>query len=142
MTERIFVLDKLNEKLGDRSINDVANQTDCMVRIGSQHGVYRQCSIGWHLECSAAEQRGDDCPCMCKCHVDPYFARQRIARLDINDSVYKIDVETGEIMLGWLAPGWIENADERWLSIEPDAIDALHEALIKARNELATGEAG
>lgn len=44
--------------------------TDLM-RTGSEHGVYRQCSLGWHGECSQREHWGPDCECNCTCHVEP-----------------------------------------------------------------------
>ncbi|ASR80675.1 hypothetical protein FDI41_gp44 [Arthrobacter phage Piccoletto] len=112
--------------------------TDKLNHIGAQLGVYRQCSIGYHSECSVAEQRGDDCPCACKCHVDPFHERVKVARLAVAQNVYKIEVETDEILLGWLAPHWNEGEAERWISIEPDAIEPLYEALRKARGKLST----
>lgn len=38
---------------------------------GHKHGVYRQCSLGWHGECSARRNHGPDCECNCICHVEP-----------------------------------------------------------------------
>lgn len=37
--------------------------TDRLTRLGSERGVNRQCSIGWHYECSDPE--GEQCRCAC-----------------------------------------------------------------------------
>jgi hypothetical protein len=39
--------------------------TDARWRAGAEHDVFRQCSIGWHLECSA----WNSAECSCPCHV-------------------------------------------------------------------------
>ncbi|ALY09699.1 hypothetical protein MARTHA_46 [Arthrobacter phage Martha] len=145
MTERVFVADILAETVKPgHDIGQIANLTDCMVRIGAKHDVYRQCSIGWHLECSVRDQPGDDCPCMCKCHVDPFYMTVTVGRFALEDSVYTVRLQQGEIDLGWLAPGWIENQDERWITIEPAAIEPLEKLLREARSRITatTGEAG
>lgn len=39
--------------------------TDDMARAGAERDIFRQCSIGWHLECSDwSGQNG----CECRCH--------------------------------------------------------------------------
>lgn len=38
-------------------------RTDARWREGSRHDVFRQCSIGWHLECSAWGSGDCKCPC-------------------------------------------------------------------------------
>lgn len=35
----------------------------------SEHGTYRQCSIGWHGECSQRDM-GPDSECNCLCHAE------------------------------------------------------------------------
>jgi len=40
--------------------------TDRLVAEGAARGVNRQCSIGWHQECS--DPHGDECGCAC--HTD------------------------------------------------------------------------
>ncbi|ALY09372.1 hypothetical protein FDH48_gp43 [Arthrobacter phage Jawnski] len=110
--------------------------TDKLNHIGAQLGVYRQCSIGYHGECSAEPRRGEDCPCACKCHVDPHFERVTVARFEVANCTYKIEIEQGEILLGWLAPNWIEGQDERWISIDPAAIVPLENALRQAHSRL------
>ncbi|ALY10503.1 hypothetical protein TAEYOUNG_46 [Arthrobacter phage TaeYoung] len=146
MTERVFVADILAETVKPgHDIGQIANLTDCMVRIGAKHDVYRQCSIGWHLECSVRDQPGDDCPCMCKCHVSPFYETVTIGRMAIAGSVYTVRVMQGEIDLGWLADGWIENQDERWITVEPEALPAITALLQQAQAHIertATGEAG
>lgn len=42
-----------------------------LMQAGGEHGVYRQCSLGWHGECSQREHWGPDCECNCKCHIEP-----------------------------------------------------------------------
>jgi hypothetical protein len=40
--------------------------TDDMIRAGAARGIFRQCSIGWHFECSDwSGQHG----CTCRCHA-------------------------------------------------------------------------
>jgi hypothetical protein len=40
-------------------------ETDALIRAGAAKGVFRQCSIGWHFECSDwSGQHG----CQCRCH--------------------------------------------------------------------------
>lgn len=39
--------------------------TNNLVRAGAERGIFRQCSIGWHMECSDwSGQNG----CECRCH--------------------------------------------------------------------------
>ncbi|ASR84719.1 hypothetical protein FDI26_gp44 [Arthrobacter phage Beans] len=116
--------------------------TDRLIEIGARLGINRQCSIGYHSECSVAEQRGDDCPCACKCHVDPFHEIVTIGRIAIAGSVYTVRIVQGEIDLGWLANGWIENQDERWATVEPEAIAAITSLLQQAQAHIertATG---
>ena len=42
--------------------------TDAMAREGARTGVNRQCSLGWHGECSDPE--GDECRCACHAHEE------------------------------------------------------------------------
>jgi len=42
--------------------------TDQMIREGAKTGVNRQCSIGWHEECSDPE--GESCKCACHPHAE------------------------------------------------------------------------
>lgn len=42
--------------------------TNRLVREAIKHGVYRQCSIGWHDECSERKSPATDCLCNCTCH--------------------------------------------------------------------------
>jgi hypothetical protein len=43
--------------------------TERLTRAAAKNGVYRQCSIGWHEDCSQRREPGPDCPCNCTCHV-------------------------------------------------------------------------
>lgn len=43
--------------------------TDRLLSLAARHGTYRQCSIGWHGECSQ-RHLGADADCRCDCH-DP-----------------------------------------------------------------------
>ena len=47
--------------------------TDRLLHMARIHGTYRQCSIGWHGECSQRDQ-GADAECNCICH-DPADVR-------------------------------------------------------------------
>jgi|GEM_PF-5630091 hypothetical protein len=38
-------------------------ETDAAAVLGRGHGIFRQCSIGWHAECS--DPRGIRCKCTC-----------------------------------------------------------------------------
>jgi hypothetical protein len=51
---------------GPRGGRTEAQWTDAMVEEGRRIGVNRQCSIGWHDECSDPD--GDTC--RCACHTD------------------------------------------------------------------------
>ncbi len=42
---------------------DTDSETDARVKAGSAKGKYRQCSIGWHGECS--DPNGESCTCLC-----------------------------------------------------------------------------
>ena len=44
--------------------------TERITREAAKHGVYRQCSIGWHEECSQRRTPGPECPCNCTCHIE------------------------------------------------------------------------
>ena len=135
--ERVFVRELWDadiEKM--RKLYPIPSMTDALVQLGAEHGVYRQCSIGWHDECSQREDRSDDNPCMCKCHVDPFYGITTVGRVSVAESVYRVRVEQGEVMLGWLAPGWIENQDERWIKVEPGVIPAIWALLDQAAKTL------
>ena len=41
----------------------IGDYTDYLVKVGRKAGKYRQCSIGWHEECS--DPYGQDCQCHC-----------------------------------------------------------------------------
>lgn len=43
--------------------------TERLTREAAKSGVYRQCSIGWHAECSQRRKPGPECPCNCTCHT-------------------------------------------------------------------------
>ncbi|ALF01255.1 hypothetical protein FDH47_gp44 [Arthrobacter phage Brent] len=127
-----------------RGVNvvDSGTYTDRLVQVGARLGIYRQCSIGYHGECSAEPQRGEDSPCACKCHVDPFHETVIVGRMGIAGSVYTVRVQQGEVDLGWLAPGWIEGQDERWITVEPEALPAINALLQQAAehmNRTATG---
>ncbi|UVK62296.1 hypothetical protein SEA_NATHANVAAG_44 [Arthrobacter phage NathanVaag] len=107
--------------------------TDKLNHIGAQLGVYRQCAIGYHSQCSQAELRGEDNPCACKCHVDPFHETVIVGRVAIAGSIYTARVQQGEVDLGWLAPGWIEGQDERWITVEPEALPAINALLQQAQ---------
>lgn len=46
-----------------RSPADATNWTDYLALKGRDQGINRQCSIGWHAECSDPE--GEKCACHC-----------------------------------------------------------------------------
>lgn len=48
---------------------DASAHTDRLLKHAREHGTNRQCSIGWHDECSEID-RGDDADCNCLCHAD------------------------------------------------------------------------
>jgi len=56
--------------LGPQGEETADSWTDRLARTGSTLGINRQCSIGWHAECSdrAADQEDPD-TCRCACHV-------------------------------------------------------------------------
>jgi len=39
------------------------DETDAAAILGRGHGIFRQCSIGWHAECS--DPQGTRCKCTC-----------------------------------------------------------------------------
>lgn len=43
--------------------------TNRVLSHASEHGTYRQCSIGWHDECTQRDM-GDEAECMCLCHAE------------------------------------------------------------------------
>lgn len=51
---------------------DIGARTDRLSRAGAGLGVNRQCSIGWHDECSDPEGES----CQCKCHGEEAKAKQ------------------------------------------------------------------
>lgn len=57
-----------NEAAKKLKLNSWSND---LMQTGGEHGVYRQCSLGWHGECSRRENWGPDCECQCRCHVEP-----------------------------------------------------------------------
>ncbi|ASR78076.1 hypothetical protein SEA_TIMINATOR_46 [Arthrobacter phage Timinator] len=142
MSERVYVADVVaaDPTTLDRTYG--STHTDKLNHIGAQLGIYRQCSIGYHGECSVAEQIGDDCPCKCKCHVDPFHMVVTVGSFELAESVYTVRIVQGEIDLGWLAPGWIEGRDERWITIEPGAIEPLERLLREAHSKLPIQAAG
>lgn len=50
------------------NINDWSNH---LLSKSSEYGTYRQCSLGWHDECSQRDD-GDDADCACLCHDSAY----------------------------------------------------------------------
>lgn len=42
---------------------DRAEAAMALIREGSKRDIFRQCSLGWHMECS--DPSGDDCQCGC-----------------------------------------------------------------------------
>lgn len=66
--ERVNVRDIVGEMVEGGSIDVWSKRL--MVE-GHKHGVYRQCSLGWHGECSQRREYGPDCECNCTCHVEP-----------------------------------------------------------------------
>ena len=43
--------------------------TDRLIRTGMSLGLYRQCSIGYHEECSN-RYAGPEATCLCSCHAE------------------------------------------------------------------------
>lgn len=80
MTEntRVFVKDLVPEPDWESFGEDKAvkklmmnSWSNDLMQAGGEHGVYRQCSLGWHGECSQREHWGPDCECNCRCHIEP-----------------------------------------------------------------------
>lgn len=70
--------------------------TDRLVREGSALGVFRQCSIGWHGECSARHD-GVDAECQCECHgqeeKSPLWSSGEVSLHDHEDTLELEDDE-------------------------------------------------
>ena len=59
------VLDRWWEPIRANLALNEDQATDALTRAGAERGIFRQCSIGWHFECSDwSGQRG----CACRCH--------------------------------------------------------------------------
>lgn len=48
--------------------SDEGRWTDYLAGKGAKRNINRQCSIGWHLDCSSPS--GEDCECHCHPHSD------------------------------------------------------------------------
>lgn len=59
----------IHETFPKRPDESNASWTDRLTKEAARHGVYRQCSIGWHAECSQRRTPGPSCPCNCSCHI-------------------------------------------------------------------------
>ena len=53
----------LTEKFPPGPDEEAGAYTDRLMKLAREHGTFRQCSIGWHGECS--DQYGDECNCSC-----------------------------------------------------------------------------
>jgi hypothetical protein len=104
MTERVYVSELIPKEERDelQSRDDgLAAWTQRLFEAGSGTGVYRQCTLGWHGECSQRGVRGDDCECLCKCHVDPWYEERELATFEGGDSTYRLVRGQGETSLLW-----------------------------------------
>jgi hypothetical protein len=61
MSQRV----NLTEKFPPAPDEDASIYTDRLLKEARKHSIFRQCSIGWHGECS--DQYGESC--MCSCHA-------------------------------------------------------------------------
>lgn len=57
--KRVNLMEKYPAEPGEST----AAWTDRLMTRAREHGTFRQCSIGWHEECS--DQYGDSCQCSC-----------------------------------------------------------------------------
>lgn len=64
MTDRVEILALYPARKGE----DHSDWTGRLLTHAREHGSNRQCSIGWHGECS--DPRGESC--MCLCHADGF----------------------------------------------------------------------
>lgn len=68
MSERVNVRDIVGEVAEGETLEV---WSDRLMQAGRKAGVYRQCSLGWHDECSQRAHWGPGCECNCTCHVEP-----------------------------------------------------------------------
>ena len=64
MTDRVEILALYPPRMGEGH----SEWTKRLLTHAREHGTNRQCSIGWHGECS--DPRGESCQCIC--HADGF----------------------------------------------------------------------
>lgn len=74
---------------------------------GRKHGVYRQCSLGWHGECSQRDDWGPECECNCSCHIE---AREFDLGDEAPDEVVKV--------LDYWGTRWSRDDDGFWVRVD------------------------
>lgn len=102
--------------------DEAADQTDAMIHAGHAAGKNRQCSIGWHSECS--DPNGYDC--QCACHQVVAMAQHAIT--DIDSPV------TAVVVVG-------ENGQPHFAMTPTSTIAVIRSALTQALKDLVTQEA-
>ncbi|HVH52547.1 MAG TPA: hypothetical protein VNA32_00285 [Actinomycetota bacterium] len=83
--------------------------TQRLVFAGGQHHIYRQCSIGWHGECSQRELWGEACPCRCRCHIEA-----RVWDMDLFDESEAPEGVTE--VIDYVDYAWVLGEDGLWRS--------------------------
>lgn len=107
MSGRVNLMEKFPINPGETA----AEHTGRLLREARTAGTFRQCSIGWHEECSDAY--GEEC--MCSCHalgitltrdqLESWAGREltddEVEHLDTHIGESSIPEAVGEIVRGW-----------------------------------------
>ena len=101
-----------------------------------EHGTYRQCSIGWHGECSE-RNNGEDAECNCICHaegaddysVEGHAEGGEVTVLRAEQGKHHWPAQEGEPATMWA-----------WWVLARSETEAAVQGATKERNRLASGE--
>jgi hypothetical protein len=111
------------------------NWTNRLSNEGSSRGVYRQCSINWHHECSQRFE-GEDADCRCSCHllipddIDDEGDDDETLVSDIRQSPeFRDIVEAARMWSHGLAMEIIPNADPSERAGYKEALETLENSI-------------
>lgn len=128
-TNRVYTTDFFTEE--EATALDGAKPygyTEALLQKASEHGIYRQCGIGYHDECSVRDQRGEDAECGCKCHVDERFEYRTLVKWEVEDYKFSVVLHDNLMYLKERPPHWSEE-DARVIHLSDADLPVLIEKL-------------
>lgn len=114
---------------------DLDARTNRLLKVGQSLGIYRQCSIGWHSECS--DPKGEECQCLC--HGEEATAAQAAFETfwgtqpaTTPPTVEQVKTYSRyDFIQGWeAAAAWHESQLPKFLHLTDEEINALPQGAI------------